>query len=1359
MDSVPAPANSGPELFAGRYRLHDVLGRGGMATVHRAVDEVSGREIALKQLTVTGRSSSDREAAALFEREYRTLAQLAHPRVIEVYDFGIDDGRAYYTMELLDGRDLRELSPMPFRQACSLLFDVCSSLALLHSRRLVHRDVSPRNIRCTRGGFAKLIDFGALLPMSSGGRVVGTPAFVAPEVVHRLAIDARTDLYSVGATLYFALTGRFAYAARDFHALSAAWANKPQPPSRLAPDVPPALDGLVMSLLSLEPASRPRSAFEVMQRLAAAAVLERIEPLSVSQAYMSTPSLAGREAELAGVRARIGAAARGLGGGVLISGRAGVGRSRMLDACALEAKTLGAIVLHASAADTASKEGGVARALVEHLHEALPNVVTAQALESGATLPSLVAAVAREQAVVISVDDVHLVDAASGAQLTALVHAAPAQRVLLMLTADDSTPEASAQTLAVLRERCAALALSPLSGEQTLALLVSVFGDVPNVGLLAARLHGVSRGNPRECMDLAQHLIDARRIAYVGGSWTLPSSIEAHDLPHSAAQAFCERVLSRSPLARWLAVTQSLASHDAFTREQYAAIAGGAERERVDAALDELVANQILLSDGRVFALSHGKEVTAGLSAGDDPAERARRHRVLAELYAQAADGEVATIHHLLSGGQYERGLERLDALMASAEDRGGLLALPMLGRAHVLSMFERALELNAELGRPPREAHELRRWLVSLSIVTEDRVYHAAAPAWLAQLEHDSGLAIHRQLTDVADPAARLQRCLERVTEQWAATPEPERVYRPDEAIRLLVNYVAISIAIGARTLDHELIWSLGPLLEPFAPLSPLIEAMWQNALGTFDANCNAQQERARDRAAELYARLAKYTEAELRYVSVIRHALAYCVGAMEATLGLPTAMTWADVLDHDPLQQVNAMHIRKIARLQMGDAEGAERFRKQAELRAVQASLRQMFAGTIKVELSAYAHARDLTGIQHVLEQIEPLAAQYPGWISSRTLARAHFERLRGNLEGALAGYEEVIAAATPAVAEPWRMIAGWPRATASAIEVLVELGRAGEARARGVQALSLGAELGLGVAMHDVARALALAEAKLGDYAQARARLEDLIARQRALGIDGVNLGATYEARARIAIWAGDTAAVEEYGRLTAETYRHGRGSPLGAMYERLMDEARQAGVHVLPQLSEFESTLMMATSVGQLSRVGERVARRFEAEPTAEGRARCALQILCEAHGASGGYLYLHGERGFTLVAAPAGEGEPAGLHEFVTQYAQQEIEPELETMIASEASGETSCQPDLWHAGDGTAYRPLLLTFTRAGADVHAGVALLARRSAQDRSGPSTEVIAAVAVHLSDHGDAHPIGAARVITLRPTRIAR
>ncbi|HMI94659.1 MAG TPA: serine/threonine-protein kinase, partial [Polyangiales bacterium] len=362
------PVRSGRPLppSIGGYRVLDELGRGGMARVYRVLEESSGRELALKQLQLEN-DEQRKQFSVLFEREYRTLVQLRHPSVIEVYDYGVVDDAPHYTMELLDGGDLRTRSPLPWRQACELLFDVCSSLALLHSRRLVHRDITPRNVRCTQAGSAKLIDFGAMAPMGPSRQVVGTPAFVAPEVVYRSALDGRTDLYSLGATLYYALTGRVPYPARQLSEMLEAWGRRPPAPSVIAPDVPEELDRLVMELLSLEPALRPRGAYEVMQRLRALAGIEREEPASVSAAYLATPVLVGREEPLFAFRGQIQRALRAHGGGVLVGAQPGLGRSRVLDAVALEAKLLGATPVRANANGDHHGQLAVARSLAEQL--------------------------------------------------------------------------------------------------------------------------------------------------------------------------------------------------------------------------------------------------------------------------------------------------------------------------------------------------------------------------------------------------------------------------------------------------------------------------------------------------------------------------------------------------------------------------------------------------------------------------------------------------------------------------------------------------------------------------------------------------------------------------------------------------------------------------------------------------------------------------------------------------------------------------------------------------------------------------------------------------------------------------------
>ncbi len=262
--SRPAELVPQGKLLNGRYRCLEQLGAGGMGVVYRAYDAVQQREVALKQLRAADLSAQRRALVeALFAREYHTLVRLRHPRIIEVHEYGRSDDGPFYTMEL-SGHDLQTLAPLPYRELCQHLRDVASSLALLHAHGLAHRDVSPRNIRRTADGRTKLIDFGALAPFGVNTDVVGTPICIAPEVLHRMPIDQRADLYALGVVAYMALTGRPPYPARRLDDLAEAWKSAPAPASKYASDVPPALDALISSLLSVNVLARPSSV--VLQR-------------------------------------------------------------------------------------------------------------------------------------------------------------------------------------------------------------------------------------------------------------------------------------------------------------------------------------------------------------------------------------------------------------------------------------------------------------------------------------------------------------------------------------------------------------------------------------------------------------------------------------------------------------------------------------------------------------------------------------------------------------------------------------------------------------------------------------------------------------------------------------------------------------------------------------------------------------------------------------------------------------------------------------------------------------------------------------------------------------------------------------
>jgi tetratricopeptide (TPR) repeat protein len=1341
-----------------------------MATVYQVTDVVTQRSMALKQLATSDDPSRRKEMALLFEREFQALAQLSHPRVIEVYDYGLDEGGLYYTMELLDGGDLRERCPLPWREACVLLSGVCSSLALIHSRRLVHRDVSPANIRCTRDGEAKLIDFGALAPMGTPSSIVGTAAFVAPEVVHRSALDARTDLFSFGATLYFALTGRPPYPARGFSQLAELWTIALPPPSSLVDDIPETLDALVMSLLCLEPAMRPRTAFEVMQRLTAIAGIERVEPLSVSQAYLSTPVMVGRDGALEVLRSHMRLAFAGQARGVLIEGASGVGRSRVLDACVVEAKMLGATTLLASATTARGEGFAVAQTLAEQLLEMLPDAALASARSSGtfevlfdeptATGPgaesppqlrvlteSKVPRLQRQKAlsdwllylgethpIVIAIDDAHEIDEPSAALLAVLARQARRHRLLVAATAETGAPRTAPAALEVLAGLSVKIQLSPLTRTQTEELLGSLFGDVQNLGLVSDGVHRISAGIPRASMDLAKHLVDKGVISYDSGGWTLPGRLDASDLPVTAEEAIRERITALEPLSRRLVEAQALAS-DAFSREDYRLICPDCDPNRIDRAISALVSNQLLVADGRLHSLAHrgwASALTANLSQED----RQERHQALAVLYEHKEP--IAAVRHLLAGGSLERGLDRLADLLKTVGGRTDLMGGNRATGSELAGTIESALDAACALQRPPGELNELRRWLLSLSVAAEDSFYWRAAPDWLDQLKRDSGLLDWHGLVD-ADPGARLRRALAMAGQRYAATPEKERVYRPDEAIKLLCYYVVVSIAVGSRSFSCDLLESLPPLLEPLAPLSPLVDVIRQNAIATCEARSRAQVDQARSRWNDVYTKLGEMTRADVSYLEVLRNAIAFAIGSIEARMGLASAAAWAALLENDELQQVNGLYLRKIIALQVGDAEGAERHRRQAEVLALQARVRQMFTTTLPTELAAHALAGDLTGVKQIIARIEPLARTSPGWRAYADLAEAQFQQLRGDLEAAREAFERCLAASSPDPAGGLRPIVVWPPAIAGYLETLVGLGRSEDARAFGERALATCQTLEIGVMSHEISRALALAEAKLGDYAKAVARLDAVIEEQKKIGITGLILGASYETRARIAIWAGDDVALNEYANLTAKEYRHGRGSALGARWERLMGEARRVAKRALPRLADFGSS-RLATGFATSAR--DRVSELLRDATTAQDRATRTLALLCDDRSATHGYLYLVGDAGLTLVASHGSAAPPEGLLEYLHEYFERDVSEsgdQTSALIGTQMGTALTARP-CFRDGAGTDHHLVLMTSLVDGVARHAGVAVFVEGPRAERPAGGAMLVSELSTLLIQSGD-------------------
>jgi hypothetical protein len=283
------------KILGARYRLGAMIGRGGMSTVYRAEDLRLERTVAIKVMSAA-LAEQDPVSIARFEREARAAASLSDPGIATVYDTGVEGDSRYIVMELAPGRSLQtiiqEEAPLPPARAAEIAAKVAGVLSVAHSAGIVHRDIKPGNVMVASNGSVKVLDFG--IARASGGAtltqvhsVVGTVAFMSPEQAMGEPTDSRSDIYSLGCVLYAMLTGQPPFMAEMTAAVLHQHASVPPRPLReLAPNVPVALDALVMEMLAKDPSGRPQTAAEVRDRLRAS-----LDPTAATVAVVPPPAL------------------------------------------------------------------------------------------------------------------------------------------------------------------------------------------------------------------------------------------------------------------------------------------------------------------------------------------------------------------------------------------------------------------------------------------------------------------------------------------------------------------------------------------------------------------------------------------------------------------------------------------------------------------------------------------------------------------------------------------------------------------------------------------------------------------------------------------------------------------------------------------------------------------------------------------------------------------------------------------------------------------------------------------------------------------------------------------------------------
>lgn len=282
----------------GRYDVLSELGQGAMGMVYKAQDPLIERIVAIKTINLEVAEDEQEEYEKRFYQEAKAAGRLNHPNIVTIYDVGKSGDMAYMAMEFLEGEELRSIinrTRLTTTQVLDIVIQVAQGLAYAHEYSIVHRDIKPSNIMLIRGGHVKITDFGIARMASSSirtqvGMVLGSPKYMSPEQVLGKTLDHRSDIFSLGVTLYEMLTGHAPFQGDSVNAvMSQTLNNQPAKPSTLNPQLPDVIDAVVAKAMAKKVESRYQAAKNFAKDLLACRQI--IQKQEHQPAHIPPPSL------------------------------------------------------------------------------------------------------------------------------------------------------------------------------------------------------------------------------------------------------------------------------------------------------------------------------------------------------------------------------------------------------------------------------------------------------------------------------------------------------------------------------------------------------------------------------------------------------------------------------------------------------------------------------------------------------------------------------------------------------------------------------------------------------------------------------------------------------------------------------------------------------------------------------------------------------------------------------------------------------------------------------------------------------------------------------------------------------------